>query len=116
VVDDDPVTLKMMTLLIASMGHKVLQADSAEKALKITLEDKPDILLSDIGMPNRSGWALLEDIRNQMANPPVAIAVSGHGTDEDIARSQNAGFRNHLIKPVNIEQLRATIEECLTTE
>ena len=109
VVDDHEDTLRSMTLLLRRLGYEVLAADNMCDALRIAEEQPFDILLSDIGLPDGSGLELLKRIR-QMRQVP-ALALSGFGMDEDIDRSQEAGFADHLTKPVSIDRLQAAISE-----
>lgn len=113
VVDDHEPTLRMMSRLLRSLGHEVTSADSAEAALKLAKTECPDLLISDIGMPNQSGWALLEELRRACSTAPAAIAISGYGTDEDLQRSRDAGFVEHLVKPVDVERLRTVIDQVI---
>jgi CheY-like chemotaxis protein len=109
VVDDHEDTLRSMKLLLRRLGYEVLAADNMGDALRIAEEQPFDILLSDIGLPDGSGLELLKRIR-EMRDVP-ALALSGFGMDEDIERSRDAGFSDHLTKPVSIDRLQAAIAE-----
>ena len=109
VVDDHEDTLRSMTLLLRRLGYEVLAADNMCDALRIAEEQPFDILLSDIGLPDGSGLELLKRIRQTRDVP--ALALSGFGMDEDIERSRDAGFSDHLTKPVSIDRLRAAIAQ-----
>jgi CheY-like chemotaxis protein len=109
VVDDHCDTLRSMKLLLSRLGYEVLAADNMCDALRIAEEQHFDILLSDIGLPDGSGLELLKRIR-QRRNVP-ALALSGFGMDEDVERSRDAGFSDHLTKPVSIDRLQAAIAE-----
>jgi CheY-like chemotaxis protein len=109
VVDDHEDTLRSMTLLLRRLGYEVLPADNMCDALRIAEEQPFDILLSDIGLPDGSGLELLKRIR-QMRDVP-ALALSGFGMDEDVERSRDAGFSDHLTKPVSIDRLQAAIAQ-----
>jgi CheY-like chemotaxis protein len=110
-VEDSTDTLEMMRALFSAMGCKVLSADTAEKALEIAAAETPDIIISDIGMPNADGYELLAGLRliRGLENVP-AIAVSGYATDEDVVRARAAGFSAHFAKPVDIDKLLAVIQ------
>jgi CheY-like chemotaxis protein len=107
VVDDHGDTLRSMKLLLRRLGYEVLAAENMTDALRIADEEEFDILLSDIGLPDGSGLELLRRIR-QVRNVP-ALALSGFGMDEDLERSRDAGFSDHLTKPVSIDRLQAAI-------
>lgn len=109
VVDDHDDTLRSMKLLLSRLGYEVLAADNMCDALRIAEEQPFDILLSDIGLPDGSGLELLKRIRQRRDVP--ALALSGFGMDEDVERSRDAGFSDHLTKPVSIDRLQAAIAE-----
>jgi CheY-like chemotaxis protein len=109
VVDDHDDTLRSMRLLLTRLGYEVLAAENMTEALRIAEEQHFDILLSDIGLPDGSGLELLKRIRTTRDVP--ALALSGFGMDEDIERSRDAGFSDHLTKPVSIDRLQAAISE-----
>ncbi len=109
VVDDHDDTLRSMKLLLTRLGYEVLAAENMTDALRIAEEEQFDILLSDIGLPDGSGLELLKRIR-QMRDVP-ALALSGFGMDEDVERSRDAGFSDHLTKPVSIDRLQAAIAQ-----
>jgi CheY-like chemotaxis protein len=71
-----------------------------------------DLLLSDIGLPDGTGHDLLRHIRVRRGNLP-AIAVSGYGMEEDVRQSSEAGFAEHLVKPVDLAKLRGAIGRVL---
>ena len=109
VVDDHDDTLRSMKMLLTRLGYEVLAAENMTDALRIAQKQHFDILLSDIGLPDGSGLELLRRIRVLRKVP--ALALSGFGMDEDIERSQEAGFADHLTKPVSIDRLQAAIAE-----
>ena len=109
VVEDHDDTLRSMRLLLTRLGYEVLAAENMTEALRIAEQRHFDILLSDIGLPDGSGLELLKRIR-AVRNVP-ALALSGFGMDEDIERSQEAGFADHLTKPVSIDRLQAAISQ-----
>jgi CheY-like chemotaxis protein len=109
VVDDHDDTLRSMKLLLRRLGYEVLAAENMSNALQIADHQHFDFLLSDIGLPDGSGLELLKRIRSIREVP--ALALSGFGMDEDIERSRDAGFVDHLTKPVSIDRLQAAIAQ-----
>ena len=73
-----------------------------------------DLLISDIGLPDGSGVELMQKIRE--ISPLPGIALSGFGMQHDIERSKEAGFLEHLTKPINFAQLQAVITRCATRD
>lgn len=109
VVDDHRDTLRSMKLLLTRLGYEVLAAENMTDALRIAEVEEFDILLSDIGLPDGSGLELMRRIRETRGVP--ALAVSGFGMDEDVQRSRDAGFFDHLTKPVSLDRLQSAIAE-----
>lgn len=68
-----------------------------------------DAVVSDLGLPDGSGMDLMREI--QHIRPVPAIALSGYGMEDDVRRSKEAGFSAHLVKPVNLEQIRHLIDQ-----
>ena len=111
VVEDHPDTLQALCLYLKYVGHTVRSAGTKEEALKkISLRDN-DVLISDIGLSDGTGWDLIREIGD--SRPQFAIAMSGYGTAADLERSTEAGFRHHLIKPVSLEKLAAVLDEAV---
>ena len=108
-VDDHPDTRAVLSRLLAKCGHDVITADSADKALKILEGNRFDALISDIGLPDCSGYELMREAKRRQ--PLKGIALSGLGMDEDILRSMEAGFDCHLTKPINFQDLRSILEK-----
>ncbi len=112
-VEDDPETLVALAELLESRGAHVRSAASASEALQVYIQDKPDILLSDIAMPEEDGYSLIRKIRNLeggLGEIP-AIALSGYASNEYRMEALTAGFDAHLAKPVNIDALEKKIVE-----
>lgn len=116
-VDDEPDARDLISFMLQMNGAKVTSAQSAVEALEIlgnSTDKLPDVLLSDISMPNESGYALLEKIR---ALPPEsgghlpAIALTAFNRPEDRQSAFDAGFQKHLGKPVEMEDLIFAIIE-----
>lgn len=109
VVDDHRDTLRSMKLLLSRLGYAVLAAENMTDALRIAEDEDFDILLSDIGLPDGSGLELIKRIREKRSVP--ALALSGFGMDEDLRRSLEAGFSDHLTKPVSLDRLQSAIAD-----
>ncbi|MEA2605016.1 MAG: hypothetical protein QOF89_6008 [Acidobacteriota bacterium] len=110
-VDDDPDTLDVVAELLSLRGAEVVPAASAAEALKALERFEPDVLVSDIGMPERDGYDLIRDIRGLGHGPAElpAVAVTAYSTPEDRRRALAAGFQIHLAKPVDPGELTAVV-------
>jgi two-component system, chemotaxis family, CheB/CheR fusion protein len=109
VVEDHPDTARSMNRLLTSFGFRVVNADTIAVALQRLASEPFDAVVSDIGLPDGSGLDLMRQISVRHPDMP-GIALSGFGMEEDRWRSREAGFREHLVKPVDINALRAVIE------
>lgn len=107
-VEDHADTAITLSRLLAKLGYQVKTANSAALALELAGDEPFDILLSDIGLPDATGYALMEQIRQQYQIK--GIALSGYGMEEDIRKSRDAGFCEHVTKPVNVEHLQMVID------
>jgi signal transduction histidine kinase/ActR/RegA family two-component response regulator len=114
VVDDHVDTCTGLRLMLQRRGYEVAVAHNAQDAVQKTREEDFDLLVSDIGLPDRSGYELMQEIRATKGMP--GIALSGFGMENDINRARDAGFAQHLTKPVNFDQLGATIQKLLEPE
>jgi signal transduction histidine kinase/CheY-like chemotaxis protein len=105
-VDDHIDTCTVMGKLLAARGHRVTVAHDMKSALKKVADDEFDVLISDVGLPDGSGIELMAKSRDAL----VGIAMSGFGTEADAARSLEAGFSQHLVKPITMETLDAALQ------
>ncbi len=109
VVEDDRDTSRQLRRYLEKQGHKVAAAASVEEALRGLEYDSYDVLLSDIGLPDGDGWALLEQAH--LPTSVCTIAMSGFGTETDKLRSRGAGYQHHLVKPFNLQTLNSLLNE-----
>ena len=110
-VDDHEDTCSALEKLLARRGHLVAVAHNVRAAMEAAASDKFDLLISDIALADGTGMDLMMQLR-AISNVP-GIAISGFGNNGDIERSLRAGFSEHLIKPVKLDNLEAAIERTL---
>jgi len=112
VVEDHEDTLMYFRMYLEDSGHRVFQASSMEEALKAVPDANCDVLISDVGLPDGDGWELLNRLRDSgLPYPPFSIAMSGFGMNADRLKSVAAGYRHHILKPFNVDQLDVLLEE-----
>lgn len=112
VVDDHEPTLKVLVRLLERDGHRAHPAASVREALALADAHECDALISDIGLPDGTGFDLMREIKRRKGWP--GIALSGYGMDADLRASRDAGFSAHLVKPIELARLRealASIEQ-----
>jgi PAS domain S-box-containing protein len=107
-VEDHGDTARIMSRMLQARGYRVQTAGDVATALELARHEPFDLLLSDLGLPDRSGLELMQELRGLGFTFP-AIALSGYGQEEDIYRSREAGFTQHLTKPVNMAHLEQAI-------
>jgi PAS domain S-box-containing protein len=107
-VEDHVDTSRMLVKLLGSAGYTVRTASDAAGALELAANEPFDLILSDIGLPDASGYHLMRQIKRN--HGICGIAMSGYGMDEDIRKSREAGFSDHLVKPISFAQLDQAIQ------
>jgi PAS domain S-box-containing protein len=108
-VDDHADTRRILSRLLGKCGHEVSTAESGQTALKLMETEQFDVLVSDIGLPDMSGYELVREAKRRQ--PVQGIALSGFGMEEDVRRSLEAGFDYHLTKPVEFPELRSLLQK-----
>jgi len=108
-VEDHSDTRQTLSRLLTHFGHQISVADNSQSALKIMGSQEFDVVLSDIGLPDGSGYEVIS--RAKRKQPVKAVAITGFGTDEDIRRGKAAGFDFHLVKPIDLHELRNVLDQ-----
>jgi PAS domain S-box-containing protein len=111
-VEDHEDTARIMRRILEGAGYAVGHAPTVAAAREIASKSKFDLVVSDVGLPDGTGLELMQHLSQQYGL--TGIALSGFGTDEDVAASKAAGFAEHLIKPVEWERLRDAIARVLS--
>jgi signal transduction histidine kinase len=111
-VDDHKDTCAALEKLLVRRGHLVAAAHNLRSAMEAAGRNKFDLLISDIALPDGTGMDLMMQLR-AISNTP-GIAISGFGNNGDIDRSLQAGFSEHLIKPIRLDDLEAAIERAIS--
>jgi signal transduction histidine kinase/CheY-like chemotaxis protein len=114
VVDDHVDTCTGMKMMLERRGYRVTVAHSADQAVEKTLHEEFDLVISDIGLPDRSGYELMRELSSTKGLR--GIALSGFGMENDVSRARAAGFSEHLTKPINFDRLEESIQNLLEPE
>ncbi|HJT45231.1 MAG TPA: ATP-binding protein, partial [Chthoniobacterales bacterium] len=107
-VEDHGDTRRTLCRLLKHFGHNISEADSTQRALEIIRSQAFDVVLSDIGLPDGTGYEVISRAKQQQHLKGVAL--TGFGSDEDIRRGREAGFDFHLTKPVDFHELRSILD------
>jgi CheY-like chemotaxis protein len=112
VVDDEPDARNLIQRLLRDCGAEVSTCGSVDKALRLIGEIHPDVILSDIGMPERDGYDFIKVVRSLPSNEggaTPAVALTAFARSEDRTRAMMAGFDVHVAKPVEPKELCAVV-------
>jgi signal transduction histidine kinase len=112
VVDDDPDNSEFLVVMLQQYGAIAKAALSAREAIQAVKDFEPDVLISDIGMPEADGYTLIRNIRaleTQRKASIIAIALTAYARQEDREQAIAAGFQHHLVKPIEPQELITAI-------
>src|SRR6266567_9509536 len=113
-VDDHQDTCAALEKLLVRRGHLVAATHNMRSAMEAAVRNRFDLLISDIALPDGSGMELMMQLHAISGIP--GIAISGFGMNGDVEKSLEAGFSEHLIKPVKLEKLEAAMERAIAAE
>ena len=104
VIEDDAESREMLAMFLSEEGYQVEVAQSLGAAIN-RLDEYWDVVLSDIGLPDGSGLEVARYARRMSQPPHRLIALTGYGSRDDIRASQEAGFDDHVVKPIDLDHL-----------
>jgi signal transduction histidine kinase/CheY-like chemotaxis protein len=107
-VEDDPDGCDLMQMMLRRFGAEVTAVSTAAAAIESVRTRRPDVLVSDIGLPDGDGFALLKLVRESNQDLP-AVAVTAYASRQDVAKALAAGFQAHVAKPVEPAKLSAAV-------
>jgi PAS domain S-box-containing protein len=111
VVDDNQDAAASLALLLEISGHEVHVAHDGAQALEAAAKYRPEVVLLDIGLPVVNGYDVCQKIRHEAwGRPMMIVALTGWGQEEDRDKSHQAGFNDHLVKPVDYDALVALLD------
>src|SRR5581483_10653976 len=111
VIDDNVDAARMMQILLESEGHTVRVAHDGKEGLKLAFAFQPEVILLDIGLPGMDGYRVAADLRDDPSLRKMRlVAVTGYGRPEDIRQAREAGFDDHMTKPVDPASLLRAID------
>jgi len=111
IVEDHPDAARTLARLLTAVGYSVRTASTVARALECLTHEHFDVVVSDISLPDASGHDLMRQIG--IYGSIRGVAMSGHGAKEDVQKSLDAGFREHLTKPVKVWELEDAVRRAL---
>jgi signal transduction histidine kinase/CheY-like chemotaxis protein len=113
VVDDSPAVARSLEMVLTDWNYTVETCADGFAALEVVRTFKPHVVLADLGMPRMNGYQLAEQLRRLPITRDVElIAVSGYGQPADQQRSASVGFSRHLVKPIDLTELKQILATC----
>lgn len=117
VVDDDADVCDLLTLLFMRAGAEVRAASRAADALALFAQSKPDIIVSDIAMPEVDGYSFMRQIRSRTGDDGgqiPAVAITARSGANDRIRALRAGYQSYVPKPIDQEEMLTVVETLVT--
>jgi CheY-like chemotaxis protein len=111
-VEDDADSRKLLGIMLKRYGARVTSTKSAAEALELFEGELPDVMISDIGMPDQDGYELVRKLRSlpvEKGGATPAIALTGYASRKDRERALSSGYQQHIAKPIEQSDLIAAI-------
>jgi CheY-like chemotaxis protein len=113
IVEDNPDNLKLFRALLTLRGHEVTALPSGEGLFETLAQTRPELVLMDIQLPGKDGFALLSDLRGSDWSRLKVVALSAHAMAGDAERARAAGFDDYITKPIEISTFPKQVESAL---
>jgi two-component system cell cycle response regulator DivK len=113
IVEDNPDNLKLFRALLALRGHEVTALTSGDGLFDTLAQTRPELVLMDIQLPGKDGFALLADIRASSWNGLRVVALTAHAMQGDGEKARAAGFDDYITKPIEISTFPTQVEQAL---
>jgi two-component system, OmpR family, response regulator len=111
VVDDNAEAAEVLAIGLELLGQEVRTVLDGAAALALLEQWRPDVAILDLSMPGMSGTELARHIRERLGNTLTLVALTGHGAPEDRARTRDAGFDLHWVKPVSLDDVERWLRD-----
>ena len=115
IVEDQPDNLKLLTTLLTIKGHQVVGLPNGDRLTDVirAQQPAPDLVLLDIQLPGRDGYALLEELKGLPERSWKVVALTAHALPEDRTRASAAGFDGYITKPIDVRTFPAEVARYL---
>lgn len=104
IVEDHPDNLKLLSVLLTLKGHRVVGLPNGDRVAEVVRAEQPPpaLVLLDIQLPGRDGYAVLEELKALPERSWKVVALTAHAMPEDRARAEAAGFDGYITKPIDV--------------
>jgi CheY-like chemotaxis protein len=116
IVEDSPDNMKLVSTLLRLKGHLIHELVDGTGMLELIAKVRPDMVLMDIQLPGKDGFALLEEIRGSPTPTLRVVALTAHAMSGDRDRALDAGFDGYITKPIDVRQFPVLVERALGGE
>ena len=115
IVEDQPDNLKLLTALLTLKGHQVIGLPNGDRVAEVlrTQRPAPALILLDIQLPGRDGFAVLEELKGLAERSWKVVALTAHAMPEDRVRAEAAGFDGYITKPIDVRTFPAEVARYL---
>ena len=115
IVEDQPDNLKLLTAVLTMKGHQVVGLPNGDRVAEVmrTQRPAPDLVLLDIQLPGRDGFAILKELLALPERSWKVVALTAHAMPEDRARAEAAGFDGYITKPIDVRTFPAEVARYL---
>jgi len=115
VVEDQPDSLKLLSTLLTLKGHQVIGLPNGDRVAEVarTQQPPPSLILLDIQLPGRDGFAVLEELKSLAVRPWKVVALTAHAMPEDRARAEAAGCDGYITKPIDVRTFSTEVARYL---
>lgn len=113
IVEDSPDNMKLFRTVLSLRGHAVVSLPGGDNLLETLDQHQPDLILMDIQLPGRDGFALLEDVRSSAHRSRRVLALTAHAMTGDREKAEAAGFDGYITKPIDVRTFAGEIEAAL---
>jgi two-component system cell cycle response regulator DivK len=113
IVEDSPDNMKLFRTVLSLRGHTVVPLPGGDDLLETLDQHQPDLILMDIQLPGRDGFALLNDVRSSVHRARRVLALTAHAMAGDREKAEAAGFDGYITKPIDVRTFAGEIEAAL---
>ena len=116
IVEDSPDNMKLVSTILRLKGHVLLELMDGNGMLELIAAEQPDLVLMDIQLPGKDGFALMEEIRGSPTPLLRVVALTAHAMSGDRDRALDAGFDGYITKPIDVRRFPLQVERALAGE
>lgn len=110
IVEDQSDNREMLRKILSVKGYEVKVAKDGEEGIELIVNERPQAAIVDLGLPTVNGYGVAKNVRARLGDQILMIALTGHGSPEDIEAAMEAGFDDHMVKPLDLERLHALLQ------